>query len=487
VLFADPKAPDALPILDLHRGHDGHVTFHAKDQEGTFRDLGAIPARELLTWFPSFVEELERDSYFSVNGYYRGHPYKKSTVNKGLPQAWRAKKGLRWLTAAFVDVDSDRLAGMTAGQAIGAAYDLQERGEIPPVSLYFRSGRGVWLFWFLKNGERNDGPTDGPVRAWPDKVSRWNRVQRKLLVKTARLGADANALDVSRVSRVPGSVNTAAPTPGTRVRYLIPAGDDGKPFVYTLAELETAVGLEPPRNPRVVGEVHRQLKEGHGRPGQVGSWVKLILSFQLLRSLREGFREGHREKACWYWGLLLQRCPTLDTDEDIPRCTPEEMEAEVRQLASECMSADGTQPAPLPEKDVLAALESLEVKRPLTLRPSNDRFSDDLDITPDEAEFIRANGGSPTIRAAARFRGQEPEPKRKVTRAEKAEARRDFIARLYARNGEVPTLRELAAIIEDEAPELRATQATLMKDLVALGIQNPRRKGRAEEAPRLPM
>jgi hypothetical protein len=50
------------------------VTFHRKRGD-ELENLGSVPTAELETMFPEFAAELERDSYFSVNSFYRAGHY----------------------------------------------------------------------------------------------------------------------------------------------------------------------------------------------------------------------------------------------------------------------------------------------------------------------------------------------------------------------------------------------------------------------------
>lgn len=54
--FIEPTKPSLLPIVRLHRDHDGFVTFHRKDAYGRFEDMFAIRATELENYFPQFIE-----------------------------------------------------------------------------------------------------------------------------------------------------------------------------------------------------------------------------------------------------------------------------------------------------------------------------------------------------------------------------------------------------------------------------------------------
>jgi hypothetical protein len=66
----EPTAPFVDPIIQIHRGPDAFVSFHRKREE-QWEDIGSMRTADLRQMFPQFVEELERDSYFSINSFYR--------------------------------------------------------------------------------------------------------------------------------------------------------------------------------------------------------------------------------------------------------------------------------------------------------------------------------------------------------------------------------------------------------------------------------
>ena len=106
----------------------------------------------------------------------------------------------------FVDLDT-----YSAGIQVGAEQQLAmlqahcKNNGIPQPNLVVYSGRGLQAKWVLESGL--------PSQALP----RWSAVQRELCKKLAPLGADARALDVSRVLRLTQTVNTKS---GQTVRVL---------------------------------------------------------------------------------------------------------------------------------------------------------------------------------------------------------------------------------------------------------------------------
>lgn len=106
----------------------------------------------------------------------------------------------------FVDIDtySKGIKG-TPEQQLSMLQELCDQQGIPQPNLVVYSGRGLQAKWILESGL--------PSQALP----RWSAVQRELCKKLEPLGADARALDVSRVLRLTQTVNTKS---GNTVRVV---------------------------------------------------------------------------------------------------------------------------------------------------------------------------------------------------------------------------------------------------------------------------
>jgi len=227
-----PTGPDWYPIAQIHRAHDGLITFLQKGEGEEFHSF-AIRAEDLQQYFPEFVEELEQDAYFSLHGMYR--PEK---AGRGILRgSYRKTRNLRWLNAAWVDCDCYNV-GATWAAAVGMVQGMQDSGILPPASFLVRSGRGLWLLWLVK------GCDDSSLgeRACARNVQLWAKVQRELASRLAPLGADMAALDGARVVRVPGSLNSKS---GERVAYLLQLSKEGRGFSYTLPELASRLAIGP--------------------------------------------------------------------------------------------------------------------------------------------------------------------------------------------------------------------------------------------------
>ncbi len=232
----EPTAPYVRPIIEIHRGHDGYVTFHRKRGD-KLENLGSVRSTELQTMFPQFAAELERDSYFSVNSFYR--PGRFGNCLPGLQPAYRKAEGARYLNACFVDIDFHESERFDFGYRFGQIITFQDQKIVPPASIVTRSGRGLWMFWLLADPQNSMIPP----RAFPEQLLAYGAVQRELIRRT---GADT-ASDVARITRVPGSINgkTFHGDPN-RVVMWTQRRADGHGYTYTLDGLAELLNLEFP-------------------------------------------------------------------------------------------------------------------------------------------------------------------------------------------------------------------------------------------------
>lgn len=128
--------------------------------------------------------------------------------SEGLPNYYGAENWFRWqsrkrvaleaLTANYVDLDyykTDLLKGLSPSEIGRQVLERCANQEVPAPTLIIFSGRGVYLKWLFKEIL--------PAMAEP----RWKKVQEHLHQIFKDFGSDPQALDVSRVLRLVGSVN----------------------------------------------------------------------------------------------------------------------------------------------------------------------------------------------------------------------------------------------------------------------------------------
>jgi hypothetical protein len=445
------SAPDVPAIARLHSRHKGTVLFTRDDS--SMRPLAAIPAALLDAQLPGLLGELDAGSYYSIAGY---HEPKHSRIPPGYAQECNVSH----LPAAWVDIDGRNAPGgqMEQWQIVSDVMRAVQRRQIPAPSVYADSGRGVWLFWQLETAEL----------ATPAAIDLLVRVNRAAVDFFARAGADRSATNISRWTRIPGSVNRAT---GTRCAYLFAADDQQQPIVYTLAELAEAFGvhdtqarieafMQPPA-PLPDRPKNRQ-KQLAGAKGWIAKHRNIIRALMHLQSVRGGYRKGTRNLAC-HWLVFAMRRAGYD-----PATIEQHLHAPDSfrpALTAACI-----------RRHVKSELRQAKTKGGKGL--SYQRVADDLRITPDEARAIRENTG---IAFPHAFQNQLQPPTPNVSQSERIARRRARVSELKTTN---PTMqvREIAQVLAAEGVPASSLQR-VHSDLVALGLNTPRRLNREASIP----
>lgn len=460
IIRHDPDGPECGPILLIHRGKDSFLTFHRKrdiqrspDDKGEFENLCSIKVGELENIFPYFRYELERDSYVSINSYYRAGRFRSRAI-PAFAAAYRKSEGVRYLNACFADLDCYKL-DITVGQAIGRVIELQDAGRIPPASIIVRSGRGVWLFWLLHD------PDDPqlPPWAWPEKQFLWMRIQREIGHRLALLGSDAAAKDLARLTRVPGSVHGVT---GYRVEYWIQKRSDGRGFSYTLPELKRFFGLQLAEAADATKAAFKDRRNTHGGFKRV--WESQLRQFEWLRHKRGGFTAGTRNNAAYVYAYLMiksgasrQVVVNEVTKLGYHDCDPKLTISEIKGAVD-----SGYKVKP---KKMGAVIRGGLI--------SNQTIADLLQITPEESaqleKFPSASCFGPAPKALA--------PAPEIWHAELDK----ILESIRASKRAMPPLRELSAMLEKKSG-LKVSHVQVSKYLNKSGNLSPRSRKAREKA-----
>ena len=426
--------PNVSAVLRFHHHDDGYISFHGKPN-GKFTDYGAWLPAELEELFPELRAKLERDSYFSINAF--------GIRKRGMEYA-------RYLTSCYLDLDCYDLS---PDEVWAKTIQAIAENIIPSPSLFALSGNGYWVFWLLQDGAE----PDLPARAYPEKRLLHVRIQRSLHARLKKawpeLRPDAAAIDVSRITRIPGSLNTKN-NANVHVQHVPIQAPDGKLRFYTLPELASFLGLEErKRAPKKI--VHTGRRIPNNLAGWIARWAKALECFETLRDLRGGFAKGCRNNAIWVYVYLLRQ----------NRIQEHEVFRRVLELASEAVP-------PLPEVEAVGVLggqpPSLEYH--MSIRTMLDK----LNATPQETE------------ALARFI-PEPRAERENRNEARMTARRNRIREIVADFGEVPPAAAISRVLQAENFP-GASSRTVARDLEALGFASSRKRRprTKEKQPRLP-
>lgn len=444
-------------INAVHRHSDGYVCFTRKEA-ADMRHMFSVKASELDGWLPQILEHVLSDSYWSINAMFRPGRWPSKYV-PGLSAGERGSGLIRYLTAAFVDCDMHA----DPNTQMIAALEAQRRASdalgfhVPDWSMIQHSGRGFWLFWLLRDeavdpdNYANVAGQGDPFQYWrrgvgaPIRTNRsgkleacWNRCQRQLLRAFASCKADANAADLSRVTRVPGSVNTKAAAPVVfRVNYLA----DGSVPAYTLREFAAFLNVQGPGQAgrrKLVGDVDPE-RSAQGRAKRVAMLERRLSRWRRLAEIRGGYRPGCRSSALWVAGATLRML----------RRSPDEIQEELDGLnAMHCNP-------PLSRAEVRAAAAGSRSVSQLT----DAKIGDRLAVTADEAKAT----GWPHA-------GYVPDPSLKGNSRAVADNRRTLIVRLIRdAGGELLTAEAVKSRLEGVG--VFVSRRTVQLDMRRLGLE----------------
>ena len=492
---AQRTGPTLSPVYAIHRGPDGFVPFAAKP-DGTWKELGAVNLAQ--PYLPELVTHLDADAYFGLNSSFTtgthadtrhvwrplpGYPkaeqqvlqrvLRRTVPTTGLPYAKHQNDTLRWLNVCHVDIDCYK-RGFSQGEALGYVVDLQDAGDIPPATAIARSGRGLWLLWFLVDGMNPKAGTkpvygvvhqpDTPQRATVRAVAFYAKLQRALADKLTWLGADLGALDAARFAPVPGTMKRAV---NRRVEYWLQVDGNGRTFAYTLASLARALGvpvaLERDTHPVIVAalpdvtDTERTMRHARALKGWRVRWQRALGDFRTLLNLRGGgFDRGQRNRGAYFYALMLARAGMAwgdvaqQLDTYAARCRPPLTADEVRGVVRQAQKPKGA----------------------VTNYLTNATWQAELDVTDTEASYL-----------------QTRQPKAVPSQQRTMQARRDAIRELVYQLGRVPSPRAMAKLLQDAPGGFSGNFSTVWRDYDALGLNAKRRRAtdaRGGRPPKLP-
>ncbi|WP_459697959.1 hypothetical protein [Acidisoma sp. C75] len=258
--FVDPFEPRVLP-----RSGSSWWTLNTREPDGAMRQR---PYRLHQMDFVLRHARTNVDTYMS----------------QGLFDApCRRALHLAWLTHAYVDLDIYKVgAGAlnVGAQAIAIRQFCRDEG-IPPPSIIVFSGRGLYLKWLWSH------PIPRPA------AGRALAVNRALVRRLAEWGADPQAVDVSRVLRVVGTVNTKS---GEPARLLWQQERNGEILTYDFDAFANEV------LPYSLSEIRQFRVASRERKARLH-----LLSHERAQRAAEARRLGNRRAFCvpdWCWGVL---------------------------------------------------------------------------------------------------------------------------------------------------------------------------------------
>ena len=235
---------------------------------------GWITKAEINCWYKQwhyrYKELLEQDFnqenvYISINTFY---------------STFRRLEYLKELKAQFIDLDIYK-TGFTKEQIIMHLEADYFNKSIPRPNLIIDSGRGLYLIWLLNSV---------PSKALP----LWKAIEEYLYSVLKPFGADRQALDPTRILRVPGSINSKSKT---TVKVI-----EQYDYIYDLREIQN----------EYLPELEERKAKKKGRPSKTvfihrerSLYYARIQDIIKLCELREYDLKGHRELILFLYRYYL--------------------------------------------------------------------------------------------------------------------------------------------------------------------------------------
>ncbi|MDO6338443.1 DNA-binding response regulator [Clostridium perfringens] len=313
-------------IDNLHSNSKGWITRSVIDKNGYSQ------------WHYKYTELKELDMsgeniYITPNTFYK---------------PCRRLENIKELNTLFIDLDYYK-TGKTRVQVL---MDLEKNyfnQSIPIPNYVIDSGRGMYLIWLINAV---------PSQALP----LWKAIQDYLYKQLKDFGADRQALDATRILRVPGSINSKSKT--------IVSILDEYDYIYDLREIQN--GFLPELKP---------YEKKKGRPSKINFifrerslYFGRIQDIIKLCELREYDLKGHRELI-----LFLYRYYLCSFTEDVQKALEDviELNNSFRQ--------------PLRENEAIRATRSAErcyLDKNKQYKYKNDTLIELLEITEEEQTYM---------------------------------------------------------------------------------------------------
>ena len=313
-------------IYNIHSRSKGWITRSVIDKKGYSQ------------WHYKYAELKDLDMrdeniYITLNTFYK---------------PCRRLENIKELNTLFIDLDYYK-TGKTRNQVL---MDLEKNyfnQSIPIPNYVIDSGRGMYLIWIINAV---------PSKALP----LWKAVQEYLYNQLKCFGADRQALDATRILRVPGSINSKSKTV---VNIL-----DEYEYIYDLREIQNEFLPEL-----------RPYEKKKGRPSKINYidrerslYYGRIQDIIKLCELREYDLKGHRELI-----LFLYRYYICSFTEDIEKALNDVLE--LNSMFRQALS----------EREVIRATRSAErcyLDKNKQYKYRNETLIELLEITKEEQRYM---------------------------------------------------------------------------------------------------
>lgn len=338
----------------------------------------------------------EDNEYITLNTFYK---------------TYRRIECLKELNALFIDLDTYK-TGFTKEQILMNLNENCFGKNIPIPNLIIDSGRGLYLIWLIKKV---------PSMALP----LWKAIEEYFYKILKEFGADRQALDATRILRIPGSFNSKT---HTEVKII-----DNYDYLYELREIQN----------EYMPELSEKAPKRRGRPKKV-SFIYRERSLYYTRlqdliklcELREYHLKGHREFILFLYRYYLCYF-TEDTEKSL----------------NDTIELNNMFKQPLREQEVIRATKSAEkvyLSKNKDYKYKNETLINLLQISDDEQREMK------TIISKEEYKRRDREYQKKNYDSEKAKEK-------YKSK-----LKKKGKITKEEEISLRRVK---IKDLLGKGLK----------------
>ena len=338
----------------------------------------------------------EDNEYITLNTFYK---------------TYRRIECLKELNALFIDLDTYK-TGFTKEQILMNLNENCFGKNIPIPNLIIESGRGLYLIWLIKKV---------PSMALP----LWKAIEEYFYKILKEFGADRQALDATRILRIPGSFNSKT---HTEVKII-----DNYDYLYELREIQN----------EYMPELSEKAPKRRGRPKKV-SFIYRERSLYYTRlqdliklcELREYHLKGHREFILFLYRYYLCYF-TEDTEKSL----------------NDTIELNNMFKQPLREQEVIRATKSAEkvyLSKNKDYKYKNETLINLLQISDDEQREMK------TIISKEEYKRRDREYQKKNYDSEKAKEK-------YKSK-----LKKKGKITKEEEISLRRVK---IKDLLGKGLK----------------
>lgn len=276
----DKKIKESIEYINkIHRDEDKFICIGIKDENEKFYQWSYLKEKLIKEDVIKYLHNLKLNTYISINSFY-------------IPV--RNSNNIRRINALYVDIDNHKK--MVTKESVQALLEYLKKNyynkSIPTPTITVGTGRGIQLIFLLEHL-----PKQG--------LKFWQNIENELAKRLKNLNfegfeLDESCADVSRVFRLPGTINIKSKT----YAEIVEINDN----IYRLDELKKEYFKYVPKFTKKRKSKLLNLTAGQSRLNIYELHWKRREDIQRLQDIRNGNCEGLREVMCFlyrYYSCLI--------------------------------------------------------------------------------------------------------------------------------------------------------------------------------------